>query len=82
MIGPRFINGNDWRIEMKISDLGPAPMLSKAGTVRVGLGRKLEPPLVDCRVISEDYYQAMLKIINEQEYIISEIKELTTNGEE
>ncbi len=37
------------------------PLLIKAGSDILGLGKTLDPPLKDCRVVAEEYYQEMLK---------------------
>ena len=36
----------------------------------VRLGPMLQPPLVDCRVISEDLYQKMLKLIDDARWLV------------
>ena len=39
------------------------PELIKAGDTRVKLGFLEQPPKVDCRVIAEDEYQRMIKLL-------------------
>lgn len=46
---------------MKDIEKAPEPELIKAGSSRLGLGITLQPPKVDCRVVSEDRYQKLIK---------------------
>lgn len=47
------------------------PVLIKAGDFRLRLGETLELPKVDCRVISEDQYQMLIKMSG---ILINEVK--------
>jgi len=50
------------------------PQLIKAGDTRLKLGHLSQPPLVDCRVVAEDYYQTMLGVIKQKDLIIRELE--------
>jgi hypothetical protein len=43
---------------------GGEPILIKVGDSKVKLGQFSKPPKVDCRVVAEDLYQDMIRIIN------------------
>ena len=47
---------------MKVTQI---PALIKAGDLKLGLGKSMSPPKIDCRVWSEDQYQNIVKILCE-----------------
>ena len=50
------------------------PILIKAGDDRVLLGQFKQPPKVDCRVISEDQYQKLVKESDSLPCVIETLK--------
>ena len=46
------------------------PVLIKAGDTRVKLGVFSEPPKVDIRVVAEEEYQRMIKLIERAEMLV------------
>ena len=47
-------------------------ILIKAGDTALKIG--LEPPQVDCRVVAEDYYQRMIKKIEQRDELLKMLK--------
>lgn len=47
---------------MKNKELGFDPILIKAGDKKLGLGIRLTPPQVDCRVVAETRYQKLIEL--------------------
>jgi len=41
------------------------PKKIKALSNKIGLGKSMSPPLVDCRVWAEEHYQEIIEILNE-----------------
>ena len=41
------------------------PEKIKAGDLKLGLGKSMTPPKVDCRVISEDLYQELVQMLDD-----------------
>ena len=50
------------------------PILIKAGDTALKIG--LEPPQVDCRVVAEDYYQRMIKKIEQRDKLLELLKKV------
>jgi len=58
-----------------IKKYGAEPIPIKAGDSRVKLGPYSKSPSVDCRVIAEELYQEMIRIVNKWD----ELDELNTD---
>ena len=52
------------------------PIFVKAGDIRLKLGHNSEPPKVDCRIVAEDYYQRMIKKIEQRDELLEASKAL------
>lgn len=55
------------------------PILIKAGDTALKIG--CEPPGVDCRVVAEDYYQRMIKKIEQRDELLKLLKKAQVSVE-